>query len=132
MNAADPLQSRWLGATLFIGILAFGVMLIFATTTVGTNDVLSWEACLRVLRSNPPVHLYQEDIEVIDDSGQKLAVQTFNYPPLMIAAIKAWGWLADETHIPFRVWLRASSSFASWITLLLICLGVKRGCWSAS
>src|SRR5262249_13284504 len=104
----------------------------FATTTVGTNDVLTWEGNLRVLRSSASVHLYEKDVVVIDDNGRTLGEEVFNHPPLMIALIKAWGWLADETGIHFRVWLRATSSLASVITLLLICVGVRRGCWSGS
>jgi hypothetical protein len=36
----------------------------------------------------------------------------FNSPPFMILALKAMGWLADVTHLPFPFWLRLPSVIA--------------------
>jgi Gpi18-like mannosyltransferase len=44
----------------------------------------------------------------------------FNSPPAMIHVIRLWGWLADNSGIPFRFWLRLPSVLADVGTVLLV------------
>jgi len=87
------------------------VKLYLALKTRGSPDVLGYEDYLTKINSLGGIGPYYAG-GAYDNP--------FNVPPLNIPVIRAMGWLADLTGLPFRFWLRLPCIFADIGSLLLV------------
>src|SRR5580704_8568115 len=86
-------------------LLAFALKIALALNTYGTNDVLFWEGNLAKIRSDGGLALYRDGVQIFRE-GALFHTEPFNQPPFMIHLLPIWGWVADQTGLPFRFWLR--------------------------
>ncbi len=97
---------RWKLAILFVAAAALAFKIVLALRTYGTNDVYRYE--LFLVWSRPlGVQLYK-------------AAWDFNHPPSMIYALRAIGWLAQVTGLPFQFCLRLPGILADAGSLWLV------------
>ncbi len=118
----------WRRSIAGLAIVALACKLALAWCTAGTNDMRTWEADLQVITAEGGSAVYKEFVPIYE-SGMVTHTQVFNHPPMMISVLRVWGWLADQTGVPFRFWLRATSSLADLGTLALLYLAASRGVW---
>ena len=108
-------------------VLAFGLKLVFAFATYGTNDVMFWEANARKIEKDGGIALYRDGaIPLL--AGRQYRIEPFNQPPFMVSAVRAGAALADFSGIPFRACLRVVASLADVGTLLTVwgLLGIEK------
>ena len=85
---------------------AFLVKIALALRTYGTNDVYTFEKFWH----------WSQYLGV----GLYRVAWDYNHPPFMLHMLRAMGWLAEITQIPFSFWLRVPGIVADPITLLLV------------
>lgn len=80
---------------LLVGVLALSTTwkLWIAATTIGTNDVVTWERFAR-------------GIAELGGMGVYYAEPLFNHPPFMTHVLQVMLWLSDVTLLGFPFWLR--------------------------
>lgn len=103
---------RWTAIVILLAALAFGIKIVLAYTTVGTNDVLYWQRFLLHLQQDGALELYRRPVR---------GFNFFNHPPFMIHALNGMSFLVAVTGVPFPFWLRlpaivadAGSVFLLW------------------
>ncbi len=118
-----------------VAAAALVVKAVLAWNTYGTNDIVTWESFLNVLRHQGGLSLYRADVP-LSYAGKFYKNEVFNHPPLVICLIDLWGRLADWSGVPYRTILRLSSSLADLLSVLLVMslsrrvLGIRRWCLS--
>lgn len=118
------LSRQWLLAILFAAVLSFMGKVVIATRTFGSTDAGLWEANLKQLQEAGPVALY-ENGTVLQSNGPSYRSEVFNHPPFMLRLLSLGGWLADQTRMPFRFWLRVVCAVADLASIGLL-LGLAR------
>ena len=113
------LSRRWLICIVSVAAVVLLLKITLALKTHGTNDVLFWEADLEKIRHDGAVALYR-DGAVLYRGPIAYHTEKFNQPPFMVWMCLCWGWLADVSGLPFRFWLRLSSSVADVLSLPLL------------
>jgi hypothetical protein len=95
--------------------------LIFAYKTVGTNDLLFYQASWR--KSIEPaggIGLYRDGVAHIDRRGNQYYHEHYMNPPFVIHLLRACGYLATDVAFHFPFWLRAPSILADAGILFLL------------
>jgi hypothetical protein len=112
-GGGTPSVPSW--SRMLLGLLAVAtvIKLYLAYTTLGTNDVSTWERFLGEAIRRGGLGLYRSD-------------PIFNHPPFIVGYIRGLGQIADVTHVPFRFWLRAASSAADVGTFALVMAIARR------
>ncbi|HEX8457828.1 MAG TPA: hypothetical protein VF656_11065 [Pyrinomonadaceae bacterium] len=105
------LSKNWRRAIFACALLATTVKIFLALYSSGTLDVFAFREFLANIRDVGGIATYYR-------TGR--AGNPFNHPPFMIHAIRAMGWLADATHLPFRFWLRFPAILADLGNLFLV------------
>jgi hypothetical protein len=116
---------RWLICIVSVAAVVFLIKITLALKTYGTNDVLFWEADLEKIRHDGAVALYR-DGAVLYRGTIAYHTEKFNQPPFMVWVYLCWGWLEDVSGLPFRFWLRLSSSLADVLSLPLLVAILRR------
>jgi hypothetical protein len=88
-------------------ILALSVKVVIDATSVGTNDVLTWERFLAEARQFGGIGLYRGD-------------PLFNHPPFIITFLHGIGRAARITGLPFQFWLRLPAIVADLGSFVLV------------
>jgi hypothetical protein len=109
---------NWL--VLLTAALAFTLKLALALNTYGTNDVITWERHLAKIKDDGALAWYRDGPDIRTPAGRPIAGQVPNHPPFVISMLAAWDYLARVSGLPFRFWLRFTSSLADVFSLLLI------------
>ena len=117
-------QTRILAAA---AVFAFGLKLIFAFATYGSNDVIFWEADLRKIQSDGAIPLYRDGAVPVF-AGKQYRLEPFNQPPFMVSALRAGGRLADFSGVSLRAWIRVVAALADGGILLTLwaILGIEK------
>lgn len=113
-------RSRWV---LIAAILAFSLKVVIALNTYGTNDVITWERHWTKIKDEGGLAWYRRGPDVRSPGGAVVTGQPWvqpNHPPFVISLMAGWDYLAQVTSLPFRFWLRFTSSLADLATLLLV------------
>lgn len=113
------LSRRWLAAVLIASALSLVGKLTIASRTFGATDALLWEANLQQLRHAGPAALHETGT-VLQRNGIPYHSEVFNHPPFMIRLLSMGGWLAEQTGMPWRFWLRVACAVADLISTLLL------------
>jgi hypothetical protein len=92
-------------------VLATALKVYLAINTLGSPDVLGYQDYLVKIRSVGGIGAYYAG-GAYDNP--------FNVPPLNIPVIRAMGWFADVSGLPFRFWLRLPCIVADIGSLLLV------------
>jgi len=100
--------------------LAFALKVALALNTYGTNDVITWERHLAKIKDDGALAWYRDGPDIRTPDGRRIAGQVPNHPPFVISILAAWDYLARVSGLPFRFWLRFTSSLADIASLLLI------------
>jgi hypothetical protein len=87
--------------------VALIVKIVIDATTVGTNDVLTWERFLAEAHQLGGIGLYRGD-------------PLFNHPPFIITFLHGIGRAARITGLPFQFWLRLPAIVADLGSLFLV------------
>src|SRR5436309_3049453 len=102
--------------------VAFLFKITIALTTLGTNDVLTWQEFLRSSRELAGIDLYHR---VTPFDGDRPFL--FNHPPFMIHVLRLMGLLVTVTGLPFPFWIRMPAILADagslWLTWKILSLG---------
>ncbi len=99
-------------AAAFVGLI---VKIVIDATTIGTNDVLTWERFLVEAHQFGGIGLYRMD-------------PLFNHPPFIITFLHAVGRAARLTGLPFPFWLRLPAIAADLGSLVLVyVIGQREG-----
>src|ERR1043166_10069352 len=106
----EPLPGTKPSLILVLTIIT-AVKLYLALTTLGSPDVLGYQDYLVKIRSVGGIGAYYAG-GAYDNP--------FNVPPLNIPVIRAMGWFADVSGLPFRFWLRLPCIVADIGSLLLV------------
>jgi hypothetical protein len=93
MDTSQTNTRNWRIVIISAASLALIVKLYFALTTLGTNDVLTWQSFLNNIREFGGIGTYQRP-GIFGDP--------FNHPPFMIHVLKVLGFLSDISRLPFR------------------------------
>jgi uncharacterized membrane protein len=101
-------------------LVALLLKLVLASSTVGTNDAVTWERDLVKLKHLGFVSLYQNGVQVNSSDGRIHTVQMFIHPPAMIHALKILGKLQDLTTLPLRFWMRFLCSLADMGVMIIL------------
>jgi hypothetical protein len=114
-------RGKWL--VLVAAALAFALKVVIALNTYGTNDVLTWERHWAKIKDEGGLAWYRRGPDVRSPGGRTITGQAAvqpNHPPFVISLLAAWDRLARVSGLPFRFWLRFTSSLADIATLLLV------------
>jgi len=104
-------------------LLAFVFKIALALNTYGTNDILTWEGNVAKIIADGGLAWYRDGVEIpvtFNDGSHVIRTQLNNHPPLLIHVLRAWDYLAHVSGLPFRFWLRFTSSLADIGSLLLV------------
>jgi Gpi18-like mannosyltransferase len=88
------------------------IKLWITLTTLGTNDVTSWQKFADSVTDHGALWLYHHDV-------------LFNHPPFMTRALFVLDWLAHHTPLGFPFWIRIPGILADCGSLYLIALLIK-------
>ncbi|HEY2017748.1 MAG TPA: glycosyltransferase 87 family protein [Bryobacteraceae bacterium] len=116
----SPVRLPFPWVLLLCGLLALAGKFALSLTTYGSNDVLYWEADLRKIQTEGPLALYRDGAVPSWEGTPYADAEIFNHPPLMVHVIRAWGTLEAVSGVPFRAWLRLTSSLADFGMLWLV------------
>jgi hypothetical protein len=105
---------------LLVASLSFAGKVMIASRTIGTNDVLFWEANIQKLREAGPVALYENGSTLRKGDGTTYHTEVFNQPPFMVHILFLGDWLSRQTQIPFRFWLRFTCAVADLASIMLL------------
>jgi hypothetical protein len=86
--------------------------LILALSTVGTNDVLFFQAYAAKVQSEGAVALYRDDIVLLDSAGLPRHPEVFAHPPLIIHLLQFLSWAQALTGLSFPFLFRLLSILA--------------------
>lgn len=121
MTVVEPVGSvRWKYVVIAAVALAFALKVAVAFNTYGSNDVITWERHLAKIKNDGGAAWYRDGADILGPDGRRLGVQSANHPPLVIHMLLAWDCLARLTGLPFRFWLRLTSSLADIGSLILV------------
>jgi Glycosyltransferase family 87 len=121
MTVVEPVGSvRWKYLVVAAVALAFALKVAVALNTYGSNDVITWERHLAKIKDDGGAAWYRDGADIHGPDGRRLGVQSANHPPLVIHMLLAWDCLAHLTGLPFRFWLRLTSSLADIGSLILV------------
>ena len=104
-------------------LLAFILKIALALNTYGTNDVLTWEGNAAKINADGGLAWYRDGVEIPvtrNDGSQFIRIQLNNHPPFVIHMLQSWDYLARISGLPFRFWLRFTSSLADIGSLIFI------------
>ncbi|GAC1541209.1 MAG: hypothetical protein NVS2B7_13810 [Herpetosiphon sp.] len=98
-------MARWLilGAALLTLIFKVSI----AATTIGTNDVQTWQH-------------FTEQIRTIGQANLYLSERNFNHPPLIGLLLRLMDWLTTHSHLPFPFWLRLPAIVADFVSVVIV------------
>jgi hypothetical protein len=114
-------RSNWL--VLAAAALALALKIAIALNTYGTNDVITWERHLAKIKDEGALAWYRQGPDVRSPGGSIVTGQPWvqaNHPPFVISLLAAWDNLSRVSGLPFRFWLRFTSSLADIASLILI------------
>jgi hypothetical protein len=114
-------RSHWLVLT--AAALALALKVTIALNTYGTNDVITWERNWDKIKTEGGLAWYRRGPDVRSPAGRIITGQPSvqpNHPPFVISMLAAWDRLARFSGLPFRFWLRFTSSLADIASLILI------------
>lgn len=100
--------------------LALGVKLLLALFTTGTNDSITWDQDVMVLRAQGAAELYRNGVQYPTAAGNPGPRQAFIHPPAMLQGLLLLDGLRTGTGIPPHVWMRIACAFADAGTLALL------------
>jgi hypothetical protein len=100
--------------------IAFGLKVLLATTTSGTNDVMTWEQDLIKANTQGVAALYSDGVQSRSPAGIPYEKQPFIHPPFMIHALHFWEFLAGRAHLPMRFWMRLTCAFVDIGSLVIM------------
>ena len=103
-------------------IAALSVKLLLALFTTGTNDSITWDRDVAVLRSSGAAELYRHGVQYPTMAGTSGLRQEFIHPPALLHGLQLLGALRNITGLPPHVWMRIACAFADVVTLALLCL----------
>src|SRR5689334_14178958 len=92
--------------------MAFALKLWLAFTTVGTNDVRTFELMLGKLEASGVEVLYREGT-----AAPRAPVMRMNHPPFVLTLLKSWGRLRTITGLPLGFWMRFTCALADLLGL---------------
>jgi hypothetical protein len=98
------------------------VKLLLALFTTGTNDSITRDRDVAVLRSAGAVELYRHGVQYMTSAGTPGPRQEFIHPPAWLRALQLMGALQDATGLPPHVWVRIGCALADAGTLALLWL----------
>jgi hypothetical protein len=107
----EPHSLRFKQSLIIAATIATLLKLYLALKTYGSADVLGYEDYLIKIRTLGGIGSYY--------AGGAYG-NPFNVPPLNIPVIRAMGWMADVTGLPFRFWLRLPCIVADLGSLALV------------
>jgi len=114
MDHCQSAMRNWRIAIITATAIAVILKLYLALTTLGSNDVLTWQSFLNNVKAFGGIGTYQRP-GVFGDP--------YNHPPFMIHVLKVLGFLSDMTPLPFRFWIRLPAIIADvgsvWLLLKL-------------
>jgi hypothetical protein len=113
--------TNWL--VLLAAALALALKIVIALNTYGTNDVLTWERHLAKIKDEGGLAWYRHGPDIRSPGGSIVTGQVWvqaNHPPFVISLLAAWDSLSRVSGLPFRFWLRVTSSLADLASLILI------------
>lgn len=102
-----PLSAGWKSAFAVAVVCSTAVKLYLAYATRGSADVEGFAYFLEKIRALGGVEIYTQ---------YGIFGGLFNHPPFIVRYLRALGWLADATRVPFRFWLRAPCVAADLLT----------------
>src|SRR5919202_5806298 len=102
-----PLGAGWKSAFALAVVCSTAVKLYLAYATRGSADVEGFASFLEKIRALGGVEIYTQ---------YGIFGGLFNPPPFIVRYLRALGWLADATRVPFRFWLRAPCVAADLFT----------------
>ena len=106
--------NKWRIAIVTATVIVVILKLYLALTTLGSNDVLTWQSFLNNIKEFGGIGTYQRP-GVFGDP--------YNHPPFMIHILRVLGFLSDLTHLPFQFWIRLPAIAADvgsvWVLLKL-------------
>jgi hypothetical protein len=105
------LSRRWILLILAAASCALGLKLFLAVTTAGSIDVAGFSDQLAKIKELGGIGAYH----ALGKFGNPL-----NHPPFMIHVIKAMGYMAEHTVLPFSFWLRLPATLADTGSLFLV------------
>ncbi|HZB96412.1 MAG TPA: glycosyltransferase 87 family protein, partial [Herpetosiphonaceae bacterium] len=97
----------WTAAIVAALLVALGLKLHIALTTVGTNDVPTWQRFTHEVTTLGGLATYRVDRDM-------------NHPPFMVLALRGIHAAEQHTALPFRFWIRLPAIIADVVTLLLV------------
>jgi uncharacterized membrane protein len=111
MDQSPSRNRNWRIAIITATAIALIMKLYLALTTLGTNDVLTWQGFLNNIKEFGGIGTYQRP-GVFGDP--------YNHPPFMIHVLKVLGFLADLAPLPFSFWIRLPAIIADVGSLWLL------------
>jgi hypothetical protein len=111
MDAKQTNSRNWRLVIMSAAFLALIIKLYLALTTLGTNDVLTWQSFLNNIKEFGGIGTYQRP-GIFGDP--------FNHPPFMIHVLKVLGFLSDTSPFPFSFWIRLPAITADIGSLWLL------------
>jgi hypothetical protein len=111
MDTNQTNSRNWQIVIISAAFLALMTKLYLAFTTLGTNDVLTWQSFLNNIKEFGGIGTYQRP-GIFGDP--------FNHPPFMIHILKVLGFLSDTSPFPFPFWIRLPAITADIGSLWLL------------
>jgi len=121
VQAAAPANPRHVARRLvLVGLVALLLKTFLALLTLGSTDVLIFEADLAKIRQDGSVALYRDGIRTPWCGEPLRPCPPFIHPPFMVYALQGWALLSRSSGLPFRFWLRFTCALADCGTLVLL------------
>jgi Glycosyltransferase family 87 len=103
METSQANTRNWRFAIACAALLALSLKIYLALSTIGTNDILTWQSFLNNITQFGGIGTYQRP-GVFGDP--------FNHPPFMIHVLKSLEYLSSLSGLPFSFWLRLPAIIA--------------------
>lgn len=97
----------WLVWSAIAALLTLALKLWLASTTIGTNDVPTWERFATTAQQFGGAELYRREV-------------LFNHPPFMVHVLQLLVSLTHRTGLPLPFWLRLPAILADLATVVLV------------
>jgi len=121
VQAAPPANPCHVARRLvLVGLVALLLKTFLALVTIGSTDVLIFEADLAKIGQDGGVALYRDGIRTPWCGEPLRPCPPFIHPPFMVHALQGWALLARSSGLPFRFWLRFTCALADCGTLVLL------------
>ncbi len=118
MRTRGPLtrdQVFWL-----VLVSATVLKLALALSTIGTNDVLYFEAYAKKIKTEPAVALYRDGVVIPDATGHPRLNEIFAHPPFIIYLLRFLNWSTAGTGLSFPFLFRLFSILADVGSAILL------------